>query len=205
VRRPRPEPLPTVELPDGRVWLRVADPAWDDPLDPVPPGLSGGRWNAPGAYPTLYFSADPLTARAQLERLLADAPVDVEDLEDDAYVLVAARLPRDQRCADATDPRGLKALRLPLAYPLDDRGEPVPHAPCQRAGRRVHEADLRGVWARSAASAHPERRELAWFPAAARSRARPVWRRPRPLGRWRDATEWADLRLPPQRAPRPVR
>jgi hypothetical protein len=42
----------------------------------------------------LYLNADVLTARAQIERMLAGSPVRIDDLDDDAYVLVAATVPR---------------------------------------------------------------------------------------------------------------
>jgi hypothetical protein len=44
-------------------------------------------------------------------------------------------------------------------------------------------------------------RELAWFPAGARSRARRVWRKALLLGRWKHATSWADIGLDEQREP----
>ena len=131
--------LPSVRLPDGRVWLRVADPAWKDPLSPFYAAEHGGRWNPPGSFPTLYLNADPRTSRLQIGRMLAGSPVHPDDLDDDAFVLIAATLPRDQTCADATTRAGLRALDLPDGYPQDGEGGTVAHPLCQQAGARVHE------------------------------------------------------------------
>ncbi len=190
-----------VRLPDGRVWLRVADPDWADPLDTSFARMAGGRWNPPDSFPTLYLNGDVVTARLQLERLLAGSPVRPEDLDDGAFVLVAATLPRAQRVADAVSSVGLEALGLPTTYPLGGDGQEVPRAACQAVGERVREARLRGVWCRSAADRLGEARELAWFPATRRSLARPVWPEPLPLGGWRGAVSWSDIGLGEQRDP----
>ena len=123
-------------LPNGRVWLRVADPLWTRPLDPSFAAAAGGRWNPPGSFPVLYLNADVVTARLQIDRLVEDQPFTADDLDDDAYVLVAATLPRSQTCADAVSGAGLKALGLPLgrwrdatdwsAIGLSDQPDPAP-------------------------------------------------------------------------------
>jgi hypothetical protein len=189
-------------MPDGRVWLRVADPDWKDPLDPSFARQRGGRWNPPGSFATLYLNGDVLTARQQIHRMLAGTPVTPDDLEDGAYVLVAARLPRRQTVADAVTDAGLRALGLPVAYPDDGHGAAVPHSDCQLAGVGVREARLRGVFCRSAMHGDKRGRELAWFPATRRSVARSVvWDEPRPFGEWRDAAGWTDLGLNEQKDP----
>lgn len=193
-----------MQLPDGRVWLRVADPSWTDPLDPSHAREHGGRWNPPGSFDTLYLNADLQTAQLQIERLLAGSPVHPDDLDDDAYLLVAATLPRTQAAADAVSGPGLKALGLGEAYPLDSRGRRVQQATCQEIGVRLHDAGLRGVWCRSAQGTDARTRELAWFPATARSVARPVWSEPLPWDSWRHAAGWADLALEDQPDPRPL-
>ena len=194
----------SVHLPDGRVWLRVADPDWRDPLDPSFARREGGRWNPPASYDTLYLNGDVTTARLQIDRLLAGSPVHPDDLDDDAYLLVAATLPRGQICAEAVSAPGLRALDLPPGYPLDDEGNPLPREVCQQIGADVQGMGLRGVWAISAAGPDGEGRELAWFPATSRSRARAVWNAPLPLGGWRYAAEWADIGLEDQAEPRRV-
>lgn len=193
-----------VRLPDGRVWLRLAEPEWEDPLDPSFAAAHGGRWNPPNSYPVLYLNGDVETARLQIGRMLAGSPVHLDDLDDAAYVLVAATLPRAQQSADAVTDSGLRALGLPPTYPLDRAGTPIGHATCQSVGMVLHGAALRGVWCRSACTSDGRGRELAWFPATRRSRARPVWDDPLPLGRWRDADGWPELGLADQADPGPV-
>lgn len=122
----------------------------------------------------------------------------VEDLDDEAYVLVATTLPRTQTSADAVTTDGLVSLGLPATYPRDSSGVDVPRAVCRRIGEEVHAYGLRGVWCRSACTPDGQGRELAWFPATRRSQGRGVWDTPLPLGEWRDATSWADLGLDEQ-------
>lgn len=192
----------TVELPDGRVWLRAADPAWPDPLDPSHARAHGGRWNPPGSFPVLYLNGDVVTARMQIERMLAGSPVTVDDLDDEAYVLVAASLPDGRTCADAATGEGLRALGLPETYPRDSAGGEIAHRNCQSIGARVHDQGLDGVWCRSACTADGRGRELAWFPSDGAA-ARAVWTEPLPFGAWRHAGGWEDLGLEDQPAPRP--
>ncbi len=52
------------------------------------------------SHPTPYLNGDVATARLQIERMLEGSPVRMDDLGDDAFVLVAATLPHSQRCAD---------------------------------------------------------------------------------------------------------
>jgi hypothetical protein len=167
----------TETLADGHEWWRIANPAWSDPLDPVYAGRHGGRWNPPDSFPTLYVNEDVVTARLNLRLFVAGWPYGPEDLRDDTGpILVGAILPRDQRVCDAHTREGVAALGLPASYPLDADGEPVPHSACQPIGARVKERKLRGVRCRSARAADGAGRELAWFPATGRSRARPTKR-----------------------------
>jgi RES domain len=195
--------IKTVTLPKGRVWLRVANSNWAKPLDPSYAQRLGGRWNAPEACPTLYLNADLATARSQLERMLEGYPAGLDDLDEDAFVLVAARVPGRQRCADAASAAGLKTLRLPSSYPVDRKGKPISHARCQRVGAAVRSERLNGLWCRSAATPEGRGRELAWFPSGSRSKAKPAWRRPLPLDAWIYAKQWSDIGLDPQPDPRP--
>jgi hypothetical protein len=157
-------------LPDGHRWLRVADPDWEDPLDPSYAATHGGRWNPPASFPTLYLNEDLATARAQVLKLLEGTPVEPDDL-DPGFDLVSATLPRSQTVADATTDEGLEALGLPPTYPRYANGRLVRHEACQPVGARIHDAALRGVHARSAATDDGTGRELAWFPARKTSRA----------------------------------
>jgi RES domain len=175
------------------VWLRVAHPSWNDPLDPSYAREHGGRWNRRGAYATLYLNGDVATVRLQIERMLAGTPVVFDDLDDEAYTLVAARLPRAQICADAVTVGGLRSLGLPRNYPVNARGGEIKYERCQADGARLRASGVRGVWCKSACTPDGRGRELAWFPASAHSKARPVWAKPRPLGAWRFARVWSDL------------
>lgn len=190
----------SVALPDGRVWLRVADPAWAQPLDPSFARRAGGRWNAPGSYNTLYMNADVVTARLQLERLCAGTPVTIDDLDDEAYVLIAATLPTAKRAADAISGEGLAALSLPMRYPLDEQGRAVPWQTCQTVGAHIREAGFQGVWSRSACTDDGRGREVAWFPEDG-ERAHPLWDSALPLGSWRYANSWNELNLTDQPDP----
>ena len=162
-------------LPGDHIWWRVADPAWSDPLDASSAGRSGGRWNPPDSFPVLYLNEDRMTARLNLRAFIEDWPYEPEDLRDDtAPALVGCVLPGRQIVCEAHSSAGLRAAGLPATYPLDEAGGVVPHARCQPIGVQARAASLRGVHARSARSRDGSGRELAWFPAVIRSRARPV-------------------------------
>lgn len=168
----------TEVLPDGHEWVRIADPSWEDPLDPSYAARFGGRWNPPDSHPTLYLNEDLDTARMNLRRFIADWPYEPEDLRhDNGPVLVAATLPRDQRVADVHTDAGVRAVGLAETYPLDPNGELVGHDRCQRIGLEAERAGLRGVRCRSARAPGSGGRELAWFPATSRSRAHHRWTR----------------------------
>lgn len=142
-------------------------------MDPDYARRGGGRWNPPDSFPVLYLNEDLVTARLNLRRFIADWPYEPEDLRGDSGPLLAgAALPRDQVVADAHTPAGVAALRLPVSYPVDPGGELVVHPVCQEIGLKIKVLGLRGVRARSARSPAGEGRELAWFPATGRSRAR---------------------------------
>lgn len=160
-------------LPEDRVWYRIAEAAWIDPLDPGFAAVVGGRWNPPRSHPTLYLNEDRITARLNLRAFIEGWPYDPEDLLDDTGpVLVHATLPARQRVADAHSRRGLAAVGLPPSYPLDADGNLVDHGMCQPIGLEAKRAGLRGVRARSARTPEGGGRELAWFPATRGSRAR---------------------------------
>jgi hypothetical protein len=162
-------------LPDGHVWCRIAEAGWADPLDPSFAAVRGGRWNPPNSHPTLYLNEDSTTARLNLRAFIDEWPYEPEDLRDDTGpVLVHATLPADQRVADVHSRRGLAAVDLPATYPLDGDGRLIGHDRCQTVGLEAKRAGLRGVRSRSARAPDGAGRELAWFPATRRSRARAV-------------------------------
>jgi hypothetical protein len=169
--------MKTEKLANRHEWLRIADPSWDDALNPGYAARTGGRWNPPGSFPTLYLSEDRVTARFNLALFISDWPYTPEDLRDDTGpVLVRAILPRDQVVADCHTPEGIFALGLPASYPWDASGRLIPHPVCQRIGEDIHARTLRGVRCRSAQVPAGAGRELAWFPASRHSRAREVGR-----------------------------
>lgn len=98
----------------------------------------------------------------------------------------------------AVSARGLRALGLPRRYPLDRHGREIGHDRCRRIGRKVRDSGLRGVWCKSACTSDGRGRELAWFPATSRSKARPVWAKPLPIGSWRYVATWDALGLEEQ-------
>lgn len=168
----------TERLRDGHHWFRIADRRWRDPLDPGFAQQAGRRWNPPDSWPTLYLNEDLVTARLNLRLFIAGWPYEPEDLRDDhGPDLAVATLPRRQQVADVHTPAGVTAVGLPASYPVDGSGAVVAHAPCQRIGVAAKEAGLRGVRCRSARAPDGAGRELAWFPATARSRATLVRRR----------------------------
>lgn len=174
-------PVPR-RLPNTKLWYRVADGKWGDPLDPTFAQRFGGRWNPPDSHPTLYLNEDLHTARAQIARMLDGSPVRPDDL-DPPYVLVTATLPSRQVVADAVTDVGLDALGLPATYPMDSKGDAIPHIVCQPIGSIVKDEGLRGVHTRSAAIADGTGRELAWFPARPSSKATAIGD-PRPFSEW---------------------
>jgi hypothetical protein len=165
-------------LEDRRRWFRICEARWGDPLDDTFAAVHGGRWNPPRSWRTLYLNEDLVTARLNLDRFIAGWPYEPEDLDDDAGPqLAVATLPRDQLVADVHTPEGVAAVDLPVPYPVDAAGRLVSHHVCRSIGERVHAAGRRGVRYRSAQTPRGAGRELAWFPATARSRARLVERR----------------------------
>ncbi|MCY3618164.1 MAG: RES family NAD+ phosphorylase [Acidimicrobiaceae bacterium] len=152
-------------------YCRVADPEWDDPLDPSYAASRGQRWNPPGME-CLYLNRDEYTARANVLRRFAGLAYGPEDLDPaTAPVLVEVTVPAGQ-AADAYSDNGLASLGLPHTYPHNPDGSLIPHSTCQPIGTTVLDAGLDGVDYRSAAAGGD--RELAWFPrgAAARQRSR---------------------------------
>ncbi len=150
-------------------YLRVADPAWDDPLDGGYAARRGGRWNPPASFAVVYLCSSTPVARANVYRLLADQPYGPEDLEPaTAPVLAATEVPSD-RYVDAVTARGLTSIGLPATYPLDASGRTVDRERCEAIGQTAFDADEPGIAYRSAAPTAPYRgEELAWFERGAK-------------------------------------
>jgi hypothetical protein len=169
---------------DGHHWLRVADPGWDDPLDGSYAANNGGRWTPPGSWDTLYLNFDVVTARRQIEHMLEGQPVQIEDLADDAYILIGVRVPDGQRALDVVTAEGVDDVGLPATYPADGSGERVDHKLCWPIAEQAHDAGLDAVWCRSAATLDGVGREFAWWQGDRQAQAVTD---PIPLGQWRDA------------------
>jgi hypothetical protein len=139
-------------------YLRVADPAWDDPLDGRYAAELGGRWNPPQSFPVVYLTSSVAVARAYVFHKLEGQPYGPEDLLE-GPVLVRTRLPEDRYVNAVTD-AGLRDLGLPKSYPLDSRRRLVPWHRCQPLGLRAWEDGHPGIAARSARA---RGEELAYF------------------------------------------
>jgi RES domain len=148
---------------DG-VYLRVADPEWDDPLSAEYALRRGGRWNPPGSFGVLYLNASVPVARAQVRQKLENRGIRPEDLEpDQGPVLVHTAPPPDDYVDVITDP-GCTSLKLPKTYPVDEHEITVPHSVCQPIGQRAWNAGEPGIACRSAARTAPANgEELAFF------------------------------------------
>lgn len=165
-------------IPDNHDWLRICEAGWKDPLDPTFAQVNGGRWNPPDSWPTLYLNEDLVTARLNLDAFIAGWPYRPEELDEkNGPQLAVATLPRNQTVVDVHTPAGVTAVGLAPTYPVDESGKLVGHDMCQAIGIAVHEAGLRGVRCRSAQAPRGAGRELAWYPATARSRAHLIERR----------------------------
>jgi hypothetical protein len=160
-------------LPNGHIWWRIADRQWRDPLDPDFAATIGGRWNPANSFRTLYLNEDQVTARLNLRNFISRWPFEPEDLRTDTGpLLVGANLPGNQTVCDVHTRLGVAKVGLHQNYPFDLNGDLVSHEVCQPIGAAVHTENLRGIRARSAQSRDGVARELAWFPASLRSRAR---------------------------------
>jgi hypothetical protein len=148
----------------GGVYVRVADPDWDDPLSGKCAKARGGRWNPPGSFPVVYLNADERVARANVLHRFDGLPYGPEDLEPAAApVLVSTVVPEDE-FVDVVDDAGCAAVGLPPTYPVDEEGAPVPHEACRPVGQAAWDAGLPGIACRSAApAAPPGGEELARF------------------------------------------
>jgi len=149
-------------------YYRVADPAWEDPLDGRYSMRVGRRWNAPGSFPVTYLNADLGTARANARYLLTQAlagqPFSAADLDpSERPVLVTTDIPEDHHL-DVVTPAGAVANGLPETYPDDGTGAAVAWSVCQVIGQQAWDAGLPGIACRSAAPGAPaEGEELAFF------------------------------------------
>lgn len=135
----------------GSVYLRVADPEWQDPLDGSYSMRTGKRWNPPGSFPVVYLNATVEVARANCDDWFAGQPFGPLDVEPErAPILVETEVPETEY-ADVVTDGGCVALELPTTYPFDAGGTEVPWSVSQPIGQRLWDAGERGIACRSAA------------------------------------------------------
>jgi RES domain len=148
----------------GGACNRLAEPHWENPLDTGFSKQHGGRWNAPGSYGVLYLNLTEHMARIQVEHKLAGHPYDIEDLAPAAQHDLVEVDVAETDALDLVSDDGLQAVGLPVSYPLDAAGRPVPLGQCQRVGRAAYDEPLPAIACRSAAAgAAPADEELAVF------------------------------------------
>lgn len=149
------------------IYMRVADPGWEKPLDAEHSRRLGGRWNPPESFGVIYLNASLEVARAQVRRKLEPRGIRPEDLRRErGPLLVHTEVPEDSY-VDAITDLGLNSLGLPASYPLNSKGEEVSHAVCQPIGQEAWEGKEPGIACRSAAAQPSPGEELAYFPGNA--------------------------------------
>jgi hypothetical protein len=148
----------------GGVYVRIADPDWDDPLSGEFAKARGGRWNAPGSFPVVYLNGDERVARANVLQRFAGLPYGPEDLDPTAAPVLVSTVVPEGSFVDVVSDAGCAAVGLPATYPVAADGGAVQHEACRPIGRMAWDAGLPGVACRSAApAAPPGGEELARF------------------------------------------
>jgi RES domain len=148
----------------GGACNRLAEPHWEDPLDTSFSKQHGGRWNAPGSYGVLYLNVTAQLARIQVEHKLAGHPYDIEDLDPAAQHDLVEVDVAETDALDLISDNGLQAVGMPLSYPQDADGQPVPHEQCHPVGQAAYDEPLPAIACRSAAAgAEGADEELAVF------------------------------------------
>jgi hypothetical protein len=152
---------------DGE-YYRVADRAWDDPLDGSYSMRFGARWNPAGSFPVTYLNADLETARANARHFLTEKlrgqPFGAEDLERSELPILISLVVPDRAYLDVVTRDAIVLNGLPPTYPADGFGNVVPWGVCQPIGQRAWDDAHPGIACRSAAVHAPSGgEELAWF------------------------------------------
>lgn len=148
----------------GGACNRLAEPHWEDPLDTGFSKQHGGRWNAPGSYGVLHLNMTEQVARIQVEHKLVGHPYDIEDLDPSAQHDLVEVDVAETDALDLVSDTGLQAVGLPVGYPLDADGRPVPHERCRPIGQAAYDEQLSALACRSAAAGTgPSDEELAVF------------------------------------------
>lgn len=125
---------------------------------------SGGRWNAPGAFPVLYLNRTVRLSRLYVAHKLRDEPYGPEDLDPESGpILIDVEVP-PSGYVDVVSDAGCLAVGLPKSYPVDGSGDLVPHPVCWPIGQEAWHQGEQGVACRSATQgASRSDEELAWF------------------------------------------
>lgn len=148
----------------GGTYHRVAEVAWENPLDGTPGIERGGRWNLPGAFPVVYLNKTIELARLYVAYKLRGHPYGPEDIDPETGdVLATADLP-SQDYVDVITDDGCRSVGLPITYPLDTSGDLIGHESCQPIGWEAWQQREAGIACRSATLGAGSRdEELAWF------------------------------------------
>ena len=135
----------------GGTYFRVADADWSDPVDASYAALGNGqRWN-PAGVPCLYLNADWQTPNANLRRKIGIHPFRTLIDPATAPLVVEVAIPNGT-AVDAFTAQGIAALGLPPTFPLDSKGQTIPHQRCQSIGRTAFTDGMDGIDCRSAAA-----------------------------------------------------
>ena len=135
----------------GGTYCRVADPAWQNPLDSSYALRSGGRWNSPGSFPVVYLNRDLRMARANVARKFRGLPYGPELLRsEEAPILIEASVP-DSEYVDILTDGGCADVGLPVTYPKRPDGSEVNWTECQAIGQEAWTRGCQGIACRSAA------------------------------------------------------
>lgn len=145
-------------------YHRVAEVAWENPLDGVPGVGAGGRWNPPGSFPVVYLNKTVKLARLYVAQKLRDQPYGPEDIDPETGDLLATVDLPEQEYVDVVTDEGCLAAGLPATYPTDDSGEVIPRETCWLIGDEAWRHGEHGIASRSATvGADRDDEELAWF------------------------------------------
>lgn len=145
-------------------YHRVAEIAWENPMDGAPGKATGGRWNSPGSFPVVYLNRTVKLARLYVAQKLRDQPYGPEDIDPETGDVLATVNLSPHDYVDVISDQGCLAVGLPVSYPIDESGRLTPHKVCQPIGDEAWQANERGIACRSAtAGAAADDEELAWF------------------------------------------
>jgi hypothetical protein len=156
-------------------YLRVADPAWPDPLDGSWAAATGGRWNPPDSFPVVYLFSHVDVARSFTIAKHHGLPYSVTDLlparqPDLVYARVA-----EASFVDVITDAGCSAAGLPKTYPRDHARRQVGWNRCRPAGEAARNQGESGIACRSATARRGDTgEELAWFQRRRRLRSHTV-------------------------------